>query len=312
MQRRGLSYSSYAFLVGRADRWEMSHAVYLLTSVLGCSETNRITMKKLVCVLLLFIIASCTNKKYEVIKEDVNANICRMQIKIPEKVNEEQLTGIANELRDDRKSYEKLWISFYLPDLLPDSDGNGAWAVVSYTPNFEMNILGKKIAADRQDSKAAAPFPQYKNAIEVLKANNDYQNQCLEDLSKGNDIHVRVSSEFLNTEDVSLLKEQTKRDIVYVVFQTFAQTNLEKFTVTAIPIVRTSFNPNLKYDGKKKEDLKQTITITRAKAQQILKKYFESTAFINLYQLDGTIYSPNENFERLKNAELESVFWDLK
>lgn len=142
---------------------------------MGCSETNQTTMKKLVCVVLLFIIASCTNKKYEVIKENVNANICRIQIKIPEKIPEKQLESIANELRNDRKGYDKLWISFYLPDLLPDIDGNGAWAVASFTPNFEMNILGEKIAADKQNYKAAAPFPQYQNAIEVLKANNDYQ-----------------------------------------------------------------------------------------------------------------------------------------
>lgn len=285
--------------------------IILITSVLGCSETNQTTMKKLVCVLLLFIIASCTNKKYEVIKEDVNANICRMQIKIPEKITEKQLEAIASELRDDRKGYDKLWISFYLPNLLPDSDGNSAWAVASFTPSFEMNILGEKIAAGKLNNKAAVPFPQYQNAMEVLKANNDYQNQCLEDLSKGNDSHVRVSSEFLPNEDISLLKQQVKRDVVYVIFQVFAETKLDKFTVTSIPIIRTSFNPNLKYDGKKQGVLKQTITITRTKAQEVLKKYLKTNAFKDLYQLDGTMYLPNEKFETLKHAELESVFADL-
>lgn len=257
------------------------------------------------------MIASCADKKYEVIKEDVNVNICRMQIKIPQKINEEQLEAIANELRDDRKGYDKLWISFYLRDLLPESDGNGAWAVASFTPGFEMDILGEKIAAGKLNNKAAAPFPQYQNAMEVLKANNDYQNQCLEDLSKGDDSHVRVSSEFLPNEDISLLKQQAKRDVVYVIFQVFAETKLDKFTVTSIPIVRTSFNPNLMYDGKKQDVLKQTITITRTKAQEVLKKYLKTNAFKDLYQLDGTMYLPNEKFETLKHAELESVFADL-
>jgi len=115
----------------------------------------------------------------------------------------------------------------------------------------------------------------------------------------------------LPNEDISLLKEQAKRDIVYVIFQVFAETKLDKFTVTSVPIIRTSFNPNLKYDGKKQDVLKRTITITRTKAQEVLKKYLGTNVFKDLYQLEGTMYLPNEKFERLKHAELESVFADL-
>jgi len=148
--------------------------------------------------------------------------------------------------------------------------------------------------------------------MEMLDSTNDYKDNCVELISPDKtNTHVRVSSEFLKDESESSIKDQVKRDIIYVTFQTFAETDLDKITVTAIPIVRSSFNPNDTYDGRLNESLKQTVTTTRTDGMEILKKYLGTSSFKDLYSLDGTIYLPNDNFDKLKFEELDKVFSDL-
>ena len=156
-------------------------------------------------------------------------------------------------------------------------------------------------------------FPKYKSVIEMLEASGDYTGHNLEEIPNNDGItHVRVSSEFLKVENLKVINQQVKRDIVYVVFQTFAQTDLDNISITATPIIRTSFNPNLEYDGKLLETLSETVNVSRAKAEELLKKYLNNSSFEDLYDVEGTLYLPNDNFDKLKYDELNNVFLDLK
>lgn len=262
---------------------------------------------------LIFTLFSCSsNNNYEILKEQTNNNICRLQIRLDKKITKNELTKLAKELRKSRKNYDKLWISFYLPDLLPDKGGNGAWAIANFTPNLNVEILGEDKPAEGY-TKKELKFPKYKTVMDMLRDAQDFKGECLKKISKkGEPLHIRVSTEFLTQESIANMKEQVKRDIVYVVFQSFAETSINKITVTSIPIVRKSFNPNVAYDGKLKENLKQTVTVTRGKALEILKKYLQTSSFQDLYQLKGTLYLPNAKFNRLQFSELNNVFRDLK
>lgn len=264
-------------------------------------------MKQILMIFSLFLMISCGSSNYEILKEDVSMNVSRIDVKLNEKVDKPELERISNEIRASRKSYDKVWISFYLPDFLPES-GIRAWAMGSFTPELELEIFGE----DKPSSEVQqVDFPQYGTVIEMLEAAHDYEGHNLEILSE-NPLHIRVSSDFVKGDSKQNMIEQTKRDIIYVAFQAFAETNIDKITVTSIPIIRENFNPNLPYDGKLQNDLKQTKTITKEQALAILEKYIKTKSFKDLYQLNGTLYLPSDKFDLLKFGQLENVYNDLK
>lgn len=262
-------------------------------------------MKQILMILSIFLLASCS-KNYEILKEDISMNVSRIDVKLSEKVDKPALEQISTEIRASRKSYDKVWISFYLPDFLPES-GIRAWAMGSFTPNLEVEIFGEdKPSAEKQQ----VDFPQYSNVKEMLEVAHDYEGHNLEILSE-NPLHIRVSEDFVKGDPDKIMIEQTKRDIIYVAFQAFAETNIDKITITSIPIVRENFNPNLPYDGKLLNKLKQTKTVTRENALMILEKYIKTKSFQDLYQLNETMYLPNDKFDLLKFGQLENVFNEL-
>lgn len=278
-------------------------------------------MKNLFYGFILFAFASCSNipsdVKYDILKDEPNqaSQRCDLQVKINKKVSEDILKEIALELRADRKEYNHLWISYYLPDLLPDDAGNGAWAVTNFTPALEVTILGQNIQTPSEQTEQTASFPKYTDVLAMLEDAGDYQKDkgCLVLASKdGEPLHIQVSQQFLNSEPNDNIKEQVKRDIVYVAFQAFAQTDIDQFTITSIPIKRSSFNPNEKSDAKPDQSLQKTVTVDRSTAKKIIDKYLSGSSFQDLYQLDGTLYLPSAKFDRLKFAELQNVFHDLE
>ncbi len=269
-------------------------------------------MRTFTFISTLLLLVSCGGKNYEILKEENNANVSRLQIKLEKKESLSGLEEIAKELKKDRSSYDKLWIFFYQPDLLPDVSGNGAWAVANFTPDLEVKILGENNPSTEIDATTIT-FPHYSSVIEMLNESGDYKENQVEVIDNNNDnFHIRVSSEFLKDESESVIIEQTKRDIVYVAFQTFAETDLNKITITSIPIIRSDFNPNKKYDGQLQKSKTQTVSITREKAISIIEKYLKTKSFQDLYQLESTIYIPSAKFERLKFAELDNVLSDMK
>lgn len=250
---------------------------------------------------------SCGNSNYEILKEEVSMNVDRIDVKLNDKVDKAELERISNEIRASRKSYDKVWISYYLPDFLPES-GISAWAMGSFTPDLEVKIFGE----DKPNTTGqSVDFPKYETVLAMLEASYDYEGHNLEVISE-NPLHIRVSTDFVKGDLTQNMIEQTKRDIIYVAFQAFAETDIDKITVTSIPIIRENFNPNLPYDGKLQNNLKQTKTITREQALVILGKYIKTDSFKDLYQLNETMYLPNDKFNLLKFGQLENVYKDLK
>ena len=264
-------------------------------------------MKQFLMILSLFLLISCGDKNYEILKEDVSMNVSRIDVKLDGKVDKSELARISTKIRASRKSYDKVWISFYLPDFLPET-GISAWAMGSFTPNLEVEIFGE----DKPNVEGQqVNFPKYETVLEMLESAHDYEGHNLEILSE-NPLHIRVSTDFVKGDLEQNMIDQTKRDIIYVAFQSFAETNIDKMTITSIPIIRENFSPNLPYDGKLQNNLKQTKTVTREQALVILEKYIKTKSFKDLYQLNGSMYLPNDKFSLLKFGQLENVYNELK
>ena len=102
---------------------------------------------------LLFIAVWCigcntvgTTEKlpeYSVISDDefgIGKNSREVAILLQEPVSENELTVIANKIRDSkRKSYERTNTHFFLPGMKP---GEGAWATANFNPDLEVSIFG--------------------------------------------------------------------------------------------------------------------------------------------------------------------------
>jgi hypothetical protein len=265
-------------------------------------------------VLLFFV--SCKN--YKILNEESkefsgSISKCVVEIKLDEAVSEDVLKEIALDIREDRKEYTRLWLFFYLPDLMPDKDGGGAWASASFTPEnnpeLAINIIGKQLSTNEKN----IPFTKYSNVIEMLDSAGDFKQTdgTFKVLSKENEnLHIQVSKTCVKNELVNNITDQVKRDIVYVAFQAFAQTDINEFTISSIPIQIVDFKDT---KGEYLENYKITITVNREVAKKILKKYLNTESFQDLYQLyEDAVYLPNSKFDRLKFSELDNVFNELK
>ena len=119
-----------------------------------------------------------------------------------------------------------------------------------------------------------------------------------------NNLHVQVSKPIIETESEKLIDEIVKRDIIYVAFQAFAQTAINKITITSIPI--DPYDRTKYYDNYKK-----IITITRDKANQIMESEFNSLDYSILFMDLNGIQVPSKNFDKLKFDDLDYVYSEL-
>ncbi len=77
---------------------------------------------------------------YNIIEEVPNGTIkSNLRVRIGRKASVEELTAIANKLRNERTQYERLWIFYLLPDMNDKAD---VWAISHFTPNLAVEILG--------------------------------------------------------------------------------------------------------------------------------------------------------------------------
>jgi len=117
------------------------HAVLFNNTHFGTSGEILYKMKRLLLTVVLISFISCGSNEYKILDEDVNANISRIQVRTKSILPKNEIREIALNIREDRESYDKVWITFFVPEQLPDKDGNGAWASASFTPNLEIMIL---------------------------------------------------------------------------------------------------------------------------------------------------------------------------
>ncbi len=148
------------------------------------------------------------------------------------------------------------------------------------------------------------PLTQYETIREMLEDGGDFyeENGSLKFMSeeKANQ-HIQVSKPISKNDLENVKHEIVKRDIVYVAFQAFAQTNLNEITITSIPM---DLEDNKRYY----DEYKQTIKVDRVKAKSILKKYFGNDDFSILFENENGIWLPNKNFDKLKFEKLEYVY----
>lgn len=117
--------------------------------------------------------------------------------------------------------------------------------------------------------------------------------------------HIQVSKPIVQGDLDKVIDEIVKRDIVYVAFQTFAQTPTKKITITSIPI---DLEDKTKYYDK----YKKTLTINKKSADKIIKEVFGSDDYAILFTKTGNIQVPSKEFDKLKFEKLEETFDKLK
>lgn len=150
-------------------------------------------------------------------------------------------------------------------------------------------------------------LPKFQSVKEMFADASDYykENGSLKFISDDKpNLHIQVSKPILEADLENVKKEIVKRDIIYVAFQVFARTDIDRLTITAIP-------NDLHNREKYYEKYKKTVTIDRVKGKSILKKYLNSEDFSILYKKDGKLWLPNENFSKLKFEKLNEVFSEL-
>lgn len=150
-------------------------------------------------------------------------------------------------------------------------------------------------------------LPQYENIKEMLKEASDFHEEdgSLKFISEDeSSFHVQISEAVLEAESEKLKEEIVKRGIVYIVFQSFAQTDIEELTVTAVP---NDWENRKKYYNK----YKKTVKVSRTKAKSILKKYLNNEDFSVLYKKEGKLWFPNKNFSKLRFEKLDVVFYEM-
>ncbi|KZS40430.1 hypothetical protein AWE51_05625 [Aquimarina aggregata] len=182
------------------------------------------------------------------------------------------------------------------------------------TKNSILNLLfilsiaaSALLASCKSETKTnteAKTLPQYETVREMLEDSGDFyeENGSLKFISEEkSNIHIQVSKPISKNDSKSAVEEIVKRDIVYVAFQTFAQTNLNELTITSVPL---DFEDRKKYY----DSYKKTLKVDRAKAKSILKEHLNSDDFSILFNLENGIWLPNKNFDKLKFEKLEEVY----
>ncbi len=150
-------------------------------------------------------------------------------------------------------------------------------------------------------------LPQYETVREMLEDSGDFyeENGSLKFISEENpNIHIQVSKPISKNDTKDAIEEIVKRDIVYVAFQTFAQTSLTELTITSVPL---DFEDRKKYY----DSYKKTLKVDRVKAKSILKEHLNSDDFSILFNLENGIWLPNKNFDKLKFKKLEEVYNEM-
>ncbi|WP_163401316.1 hypothetical protein [Flavobacterium fluviatile] len=150
-------------------------------------------------------------------------------------------------------------------------------------------------------------LPKYKTIKEMFEASYDFSEEVgtLKFISlEESKLHVQVSKPIFEGDLKNIIEEQVKRDIVYVAFQTFAQTDINALTITSVP--NSNDNPKKYFDNYKK-----TVSVNRERALLILKKYLDTDNFSILYENQNGLWVPSKLFSVLKFEKLNEVFTDL-
>lgn len=158
------------------------------------------------------------------------------------------------------------------------------------------------------DKKETNTLPNFKSMAEMFAYTGDFSEEdgSLRFVPNSkNEIHVQVSKPIFKDDLESVKKKIVKGDIVYVLFQAFALTNIDQLTISSVPM--DFENNQVKY-----EEYEKTVTISRDKAEMLLEKYLNSNDLSILFGLNSGIWLPSKKFDMLRYDFLEDVYEDLE
>ncbi|MBB6370857.1 hypothetical protein [Chryseobacterium shigense] len=148
---------------------------------------------------------------------------------------------------------------------------------------------------------------KYKSVKEMLEDAHDFtvEQGTLKFINNDeNNLHIQVSKPILENDSDKMINDIVKRDIVYAAFQSFAQTPINKITITSIPI---DLNNKKKYYN----EYKKTVIVTKEKADRIMQKEFGSTDYSILFTTLNGLQVPGDKFSKLKFQDLDFVYKEL-
>lgn len=183
-------------------------------------------------------------------------------------------------------------------------------AILSILTNCSSDKKGESVIAENETATTQtqninpSELKKYKSVKEMLENANDFtaEQGTLKFINNNeNNLHIQISKPIVKDDSDKIIEEIVKRDIVYVAFQAFAQTSINKITITSIPI-------DLENEKKYYDNYKKTFTVTRNKADQIMQKEFGSVDYSILFINSDGIQVPSENFDKLKFKDLDLVY----
>ncbi len=158
------------------------------------------------------------------------------------------------------------------------------------------------------DTSLIPLFPQSENVVLAILSENRF------DIEKGTfvvlggadeTLHVQVSSVF-RQDDEDRMREQVKRDLVYAAFKAFAQTSVETFRITSIPI----FQPDNLEEGIKRFEHQKSFVVHRKTGTKIIQKHFDTSTYRTLYTYNekNESWETNDRFLKLQYELLDDVY----
>lgn len=166
------------------------------------------------------------------------------------------------------------------------------------------SISVENFEPSKENNENDNSLPKYRTIKEMFEASYDFSEEIgtLKFISLDESkLHVQVSKPIFEGDLKNIIEEQVKRDIVYVAFQVFTQTEIDSLMITSVP--NSNDNPKKYYDNYRK-----TVKVTREKALLILKTYLDTNNFSILYENQNGIWVPSKQFSVLKFEKLNEVF----
>jgi hypothetical protein len=156
------------------------------------------------------------------------------------------------------------------------------------------------------DTTQEAPT-KFATLDEMIADVGDYRtdNNTYEKIS---DTKIRISPPVPASADDAQIQDIVKASLVSVALRTFIHTDFSEVTIKVIP-QKASMNPE---DAKMMEKYMQEGTITRQKAEEVVKKYAGTDLPSLVGNKIGDLFRadmPNDNLEKMRGSEnLSAVF----
>ena len=226
------------------------------------------------------------NSRYIIIstKENSIASKVSINVRIYERLSQEELGSIAKNIKSQFPNYRLTFILYYLPKMEP---GAGAWATSHYDPTLSINILGPTQAEYDQLSKDYKT-DKYSSLKKLLS--EDYNSSLIGDDfeiisdDKNNPI-IKIYPLSVLGEDNDVSEEIIRLDIVTISMFSFTYLNIKSISVIAIPNQLSVKEPGNLSTAKwtKLKSYETKVSINRNNAIAVIKKWKLGSGFHDLY-----------------------------